>query len=315
MKPNSISTLQTWVLNQLGAPVIDIHVAEEQLENRIEEALDFFQDFHSDGTERTYLQHQITGNQIATPVATSFTIGEMVTGSVSGAFASVITKSNGILTVGTPTGTFIVGETIVGNQSNVSGLLNSYTTGDIDNHYITVSPDVTAIMNVYPVTSSISNSLFSASYQMKVEDLWALQNQGMGGDLSDYERTMEYLNTLDSVLTGEIPFRFNKRTSMLHLDMDWSTVSVGDFIVVEARKIVDPNTYTSLFNDRMLKKLATAYVKRQWGSNLKMLSGIQLPGGVTINGQQIFDEAIEEIEQVENQIRSTFEEPVMFLVG
>jgi hypothetical protein len=321
MRPNSITSLADYCMQQLGSPVIDIHVAEEQVQNRIEDALDFFQEFHDDATERTYLTHKVRGNEIATVSATSFVITETVTGAVSGATAVVNSIVAGILIVSTPVGTFIQGESITGSKSGANGTLTSYTTGDIDNGYLPVGAGVVAISDVYPIVGTGSTSQFSYSYQLKLQDLYSLQyngGNGIGGSggLAQYEETKEYLNTLDSVLTGVKLYQFNRRKSQLVIDMDWkNTVQPGSYIVIEAFVIIDPALYTSMFDDRMLKKLATAYIKKQWGSNMKLHSGIMLPGGITINGQQIYDEAMQEVENIENQIRDTYQDPCGFLVG
>jgi hypothetical protein len=126
---------------------------------------------------------------------------------------------------------------------------------------------------------------------------------------------MQHLRLLDIMFVGEAPIRFNRHTSKLFIDWDWKKAVIGDWLVMEGYIIVNPDTYTKVYNDRMLKKLATALIKRQWGNNMKKFGGMQLPGGIIMNGQQVFDEAILEITQIEQQIRAEYEEPPMFLVG
>lgn len=324
-QPNSFDTLAEYCLQQLGAPVIDIHVAEEQVQNRIEDAFDFFQEFHGDATELTFQKYVVKGNQIATPAATSFTVGETVTGQVSNATAKVLATSAGILTVDTPVGTFTLTETIIGNQSATNSTVTTYTQGDIDKGFIAVPAGVTAIRNVYPLTNAggtNSNSQFSAAYQMKLDDMYALLHGDVAGNgngwanLAQYEAVKQYLNTMDFVLTGEKIYQYNAKTRRLVIDMDWkNSVKPGDTILAEAYVIVDPAAYASIWNDRMLKKLATAYIKKQWGNNLKLHSSVILLGGVTVNGQAIYDEAVTEIDAIEEQIRDTYELPVGFLIG
>lgn len=318
MKPSSISTLADYCMQQLGAPVIDIHVAEEQVTNRIEDALDFFQEFHVDATETFFLKHQVRANEIAVASATAFKPGETITGTVSGAKVAVIgLKTNGILNVATPVGAFVVGEDITGEQSGANGTITSYTTGDIDNGFVPVSDAVTAVSAVYPVNSISANNgnVFSDAYQMQIQSLYDLTNGSTIG-VADFARTKQYMNTVDFTMSGTKSFRFNKRVGKLYIDMDWKTEVVpGDYIVAEAYRVLDPVEYKSQFNDRMLKKLATAYVKKQWGSNVKLHSGIVLPGGITVNGQAIFDEAVSEIADIETEIRDTYELPCMPMVG
>jgi hypothetical protein len=117
------------------------------------------------------------------------------------------------------------------------------------------------------------------------------------------------------LFSGETPVRFNRHTDKLYIDMNWATISAGEWAVIEGWIIIDPDTYPQIYNDRMLKKLATAYIKRQWGNNLKKYQGMQLPGGIMMNGQQIYEEAVQEITELEQTIRNTFEEPPQFLVG
>jgi hypothetical protein len=321
MRPNSFDSLTRYCFEQLGAPVIDIHVAEEQAQNRIEDAFDYFREFHGDATERMFMQHQVTDNQIAIPAATSFTFGETITGSVSGTTAHVTGLSTGILSVDSPVGAgWIVGESITGNESGTNGVIGSYTTGDIDNGFLPVGSAVVAVARVYPISGGAnSNSQFSASYQIKVNDIYSLQSSSGSlatGGLAYYEETKEYLNMMDTVLVGEQQFRFNPKTAKLYIDFNWrENINPGQWILVECFTVVDEAAYTAIWNDRMLKKLATAYIKKQWGSNLKLHSGIVLPGGITIQGQQIYDEAMEEIEKIEEQIQSTYQEPPSFLVG
>lgn len=321
MRPNSFDSLATYCFQQLGAPVIDIHVAEEQAQNRIEDAFDFFREFHGDATERMFLKHQVTDNQITIPQATSFKYGEPVVGAVSGTTANITAISAGLLQVDTPKGAgFIVGETITGSQSASSGTIGTYTTGDIDNGFLPVGSAVAAVVTVFPITAgSNSNSQFSASYQIKVNDIYSLQSSSGSlatGGLAYYDETKQYLNLMNDEFLGEQIFRFNSKTGKLYLDFSWrDNVNPGDWILVDTFSVVDEDAYTAIWNDRMLKKLATAYIKKQWGSNLKLHSGIVLPGGITIQGQQIYDEAMEEIEKIEDQIRDIYMEPAGFFVG
>jgi hypothetical protein len=127
---------------------------------------------------------------------------------------------------------------------------------------------------------------------------------------------MQHIRTLDMLFTGETPIRFNRHTDKLFIDWDWANdVQAGEWIIIEGYLIIDPTTYTDVFNDRMLKKLTTAYIKKQWGNNMKKFSGMQLPGGIVMNGQQIYEEAVAEIAELEDKIRDTYEEPPRFIMG
>jgi hypothetical protein len=318
---NSFDTLAQYCLQKLGAPVIDIHIADEQIANRISDAFQFFREFHGDATDRMFLKHQVTDNQITVPSATSFKLGETVTGSVSGTTAQITAISQGLLQVNTPAGSgFVASEQITGGESGANGVIGTYTTGDIDNGFIPVGPGVVSVVNVFPIAGgATSNSQFSAAYQIKVNDIYNFQSsQGSlaTSGLAYYEETKEYLNTMDSVLVGQQIFRYNPKMGRLYIDFDWrNNLAPGDFILADCYGIVDEEVYQMIWDDRMLKKLATAYLKEQWGNNLKLYGGVQLPGGITVQGQQIYDEAVAEIEKIEDQIRDIYQEPVGFLVG
>ena len=320
-RPNSYDTLATYCLQQLGAPVIEIHIAEEQVQNRIDDAFDFMREFHGDATERTFLKHQITDNIITIANGSAFTLGETVTGAVSGTTAQITAVQPAQIQVNTPVGAgFTAGEMITGAQSGSSGFATTYTTGDIDNGWIPVGAAVTAVTRVFPITAGTNtNSQFSASYQIKINDVYDLSSSNgrlATGGLAFYDETKQYLNMMDDQFLGEQIFRFNPKTGKLYIDFSWrDNVNPGDYLLVDTYVVIDEAVYASIFNDRMMKKLATAYIKKQWGNNLKLHGNIVLPGGITIQGQQIYDEAMEEIDKIEDQIRDTYQEPVMFLVG
>jgi hypothetical protein len=127
---------------------------------------------------------------------------------------------------------------------------------------------------------------------------------------------MQHIRTLDMLFSGETPIRFNRHMRKLHIDWDWKNdIQPGEWIVIEGTIVLDPDVYNDVYNDRMLKKLATSYIKKQWGNNMKKFGGMQLPGGITMNGQQIYEEAVAEIKELEEKIRSTFEEPISLQIG
>ena len=154
--------------------------------------------------------------------------------------------------------------------------------------------------------------MFDINYQIRLNDLPTFTSTSYVG----YEIIMQHLATLDMLFIGDVPIRFNKHTHILYIDWEWATrVPAGTWIVIEGFSEINADTYTSVYNDRMLKRLATAYIKKQWGTNMKKFEGMVLPGGVSMNGQQIYNEAIDEIKEIEDDIRSSFQEPPQFLVG
>ena len=244
--PASREQLKDWCLRQLGFPVIEINVDDDQVEDRIDEALQYFQDFHFDGVERWYLKHQVTAQNIA-------------------------------------------------------------------DKYIPITDNIIGINRIFPVGSTnASVNMFDLRYQLRLHELYDFTSTSY----VNYTLTMQHIRTLDMLFSGETPIRFNRHSNKLYIDWDWNyDIEPGEYIVIEGFIILDPNTYTDVYNDRMLKRLATAYIKRQWGSNMKKFSGMQLPGGIQMNGQQIYDEAVAEIKEIEDLIRDTYEEPPQFLVG
>lgn len=245
-KPANREELKDFCLRQLGYPVIQINVDDVQVDDAVELALEYWHEFHFDGTERTYLKHLIT-------------------------------------------------ET------------------DMSNQYIQLGNDVISATRVFPVGgTNMSMTFFDLRYQLRLNDLWDLSSTSY----TNYALTMQHMRTLDLLFSGEQPVRFNRVNERLYIDWDWSSdITAGQYIIVEGMIILDVDAYTKAWNDRLLKKLATAYVKKQWGNNMKKFGGMQLPGGVTMNGQQIFEEAVKEITDTEQEIRNTYEAPPGFLVG
>ena len=245
-RPASREELKDFCLRQLGYPVIQINVDDVQVEDAIDMALEYWQDFHFDGTERTYVKHQITQE-------------------------------------------------------------------DKDNQWIQLSDQIIGAVRIFPVGgTNQSMGMFDLRYQLRLNDLWDLSSTSY----TNYTLTMQHLATLDLIFTGQTPVRFNKVNNRLYIDMDWmNDVDAGEFVVVEAMIITDPNQFSAVWNNRMLKKLATAYVKRQWGQNMSKFDKMQLPGGVTMRGADIYAEAMNEIALTEQEIRNTYEAPPGFLVG
>lgn len=244
--PSSRQQLKDWCLKQLGAPVIDINVDDDQVEDRIDEAFQYYQQFHFDGTERTYVKHQITAE-------------------------------------------------------------------DLTNQWIPISDQIIGVTRIFPLASSNATvNMFDLRYQLRLHELYDFTSTSY----VNYVLTMQHIRTLDMLFSGEQPIRFNRHTNKLYLDWNWVQYgTLGEYLIIEGTVITDPEQYTDVYNDRMLKKLATAYIKKQWGNNLKKFAGMQLPGGIQLNGQQIYNEAVNEIQQLEQEIRATYEAPPNFIMG
>ena len=243
--PASREQLKDWCLRQLGFPVIEINVDDDQVDDRIDEALQYFQQFHYDGVERWYLKHQIT-------------------------------------------------------QEN------------IDNGWIPITENIIGVTRIFPIASSNATvNMFDLRYQLRLHELYDFTSTSY----VNYVLTMQHIRTLDMLFSGEQPIRFNRHTDKLYIDWNAGMMNVGEWLIIEGYIIVDPDAYTDVYNDMMLKRLATSYIKRQWGNNMKKFGGMQLPGGIQMNGQQIYEEAVQEITALEEQIRNTYEEPPQFILG
>lgn len=249
--PNSRQSLIDYCLRRLGAPVIEINVDPDQVEDCIDDAIQFYQEFHSDATYRTFLKHQITSTDVA-------------------------------------------------------------------NEYITLSSDVHYIVQLLPFNTSTiggGSGPWSLKYQIAVSDLY--NSNGFYADLKYYEQMGQYLNTLDMVLTGTPITEYQRKGNRLHIYGEWwdNELKVGDYIVIECFVTIDPDVQVSIYNDKFLKAYTTALIKQRWGQNMSKFEGMQLPGGVTISGERILNEAASEIEQLEEKMRLEYEPMPQFFVG
>ena len=315
--------LQDYSLRRLGHPVIEINVEDGQVSDRIDDALQFFQEYHFDGVERVFVSHQIVGSKLklTTNIASTFTKGEIVTGGTSGATAKV-DSSDGqyIIVEEIKSGTFVASETLTGGTSGSIATLSPtdfYTKGDIENGYVPIGSGILGVTRLFNFGGAATNNsrdgqLFDLMYQFRMNDLYNF----MGADMVYYTIVQSHLTTLEKLLTSERQIRFNRKTDRLYVDTDWDkTFNVGDYIVAEAYAIIDPATYTEVYDDMFLKKYTTALIKRQWGENLKKFAGIQMPGGVTLNGDQIYQEAVQEIQAIEQEMSLKYELPPSFMIG
>ena len=322
MAISSRQGLIDYCLRRLGFPVIEINVDDDQIEDRIDDALQYFQEYHFDGVERVYLQHQITGatlrfSGLSSP---SFEVGETLVGATSGASCRVLSINGMTISASKISGTFIASETLTGENSGFSRALaatNFYTPGDIENGYVSIPDAVIGVIRVLPVNGPSSgmnnaNNMFDVVYQFRMNDMYNL----LSADMIYYTQMKQYLSMLDMLLVGDRSFAYNRKTDKLEIHCNWSDVfEPGDFIIVECYRIVDPSTYTQVYNDMFLKKYATALIKKQWGDNMKKFGGMQLPGGIVMNGQQVYDEAVQEINLIEEEMQLKAELPVDFMVG
>jgi hypothetical protein len=244
--PTSRATFKEYCLRKLGKPVIEINVDDDQVEDRIDECIRYYWDYHFDGTEKTYYKQAVT-DQI---------------------------KSDKYITL----------------PENIIGAIRVFQIGD---------PSIRA------------SDMFNIRYQIALNDLYQLTTVS----LLPYYMAMQHLGTITELLVGQQPIRYNRHTNKLHVDMDWTKIDVGQFLLVEAYEVIDPDTYTDAWGDRWLQEYTTQKIKYQWGSNLTKFTGLQLPGGVQFNGEKILDDAEKSIEKLEQEMISSYSLPVSDMIG
>ena len=313
-----------YVLRSLGAPVIKINLTEEQLEDRIDEAIDFWQQYNAEGVIHTYLKTRITATELrcVTPDTHKFKAGEKIIGETSKSKAVVVEYMNetqsvhGILLVDTESGEFMRGE-MVYSETEPEKKIQLRDTEDyirkgiIDTHKIEVPDWILGVTNMLTINNgSSSQNLFDYQYQLKMYNLWDLASTSM----INYDMTMKHLDLMNWILSACPQFDFNRHEGYIYPILDWSfDVKAGDYIVFEVYRAVNPNQHTKAWNDVWLKRYAIALAKQQWASNLKKFSGIQLAGGVTLNGTELYQEANQERKEIEEYLMSILPPSAMFI--
>jgi|TARA_R110000823_G_scaffold101462_12_gene218004 hypothetical protein len=317
--PNSKTTFIDYCLRALGAPVIEINVDDDQVDDRVNEALQFYQTYHSDAIEKVYLKHKVTNSTLtlSASVASNFTVGEIITGGTSGAKALIKTATGTTITynVLTDFSKVFTTEGITGTDSGATATVSAVAKGDMENGYVTIPELVTDVLSVMPIKDAVSSTnMFDIKYQMHLNDMYSL---GFLGSLTEYVMTQQWLSLLDMVIDdGKKSLSFDRHKDQLRIDMDWNVeVDVDNYILIECYRVIDPDSFTEVYNDYFLKRYATALIKRQWGTNLLKFEGMVMPGGVTFNGRQLFDDANEELLKLEEECRLNWEQPVDFYTG
>lgn len=319
---SSRQQLKDYCLRRLGAPVIEINVDDDQVEDRIQDAIEWFQEYHFDGTERMYLKSLIEAStlEFATPDSNLLIEGEIITGATSGATAKVYKALTATkIQLKQTQGTFLDGEIITGGTSGATislGATTAFILGNWDKLYLDIPDAVLGVNRIFilgPGTAGMNTrNIFDVVYQFRLNDMYDL----MSTDLIYYAQVKQHLSLLDMMLPGERSIRFNRKQNRLYIDVNWPEILTPDtYIMVECYRLTDPAEFSKVYNDLFLKRYATALVKRQWGNNMKKFDKIQLPGGVTLNGKEIYDEAMEEIKEVEVEMQNRYELPPLFEIG
>lgn len=243
--PTTKDQFKEYCLRTLGKPVIEINVDDDQVDDRVDEALKYYWDYHFDGSEKIYFKYQITA------------------------------------------------------QTKID-------------RYVPMPENVIGVVNLFPIGQALNtNNLFNIRYQIALNDLYTLTSVSM----VPYYMAMTHVQFLEQMLVGQQPIRYNRHMNRLYVDMDWGIINEGDYIVAEAYQIVDPDVYADVWKDRWLLRYATCLIKQQWGNNLKKFGGMQMPGGITFNGQQIYDEATTERRELEQEMITSYSLPVTDMLG
>ena len=344
--PTTKATLKEWCLRRLGKPVVEINVDDDQVDDRLDEALQYFSEFHFDGVERMYLKHQLTTDDVnraavAADIETTLADGGTTAahipttttdGAVSASGTSVTLTSatsfpaTGTITIatdGTNAAEDVAYTVVTGNVLTTAALVRAHldnstvtlkvaTVWKHNQGYIPIPDSVTSVLNVFPFSDNATTNMFDVRYQLRLNDLYDFSSTS----IVHYEMTMQHLDFLDHILVGEKPIRYNVHQNRLYIDMDWANdMGVDEYFVIECYRKLDPAVWTDIYNDFFLKKYATALIKKQWGQNLIKFNGVTMLGGVTMNGEMIYTQAQEEVQRLEDEMRLTYEMPIDFAIG
>ena len=280
-QPTNRQELVDYCLRQLGAPVLEVNVAEEQIDDLVDDAIQYFQERHFDGVEKVYLKYQITQDDIDR--------GKARPGDSSVGIASTSATTS-----------------IVGTAATFTYYENS--------NYLQVPSNIIGVNKVFQFNSTAAGSgIFNVKYQYMLSgvNLWG----GAGFDLLSYSMTMSYLETMNFLLNTHKQIRFNQRSDRMYLDVDWNNLQVDEFLIIECYRGLDGEDYSRLWNDSFLKPYLTSLIKRQWGMNLIKFQGVKLPGGIEFNGRQIYDDAEKELETIRERMTFNYEMPPMDMIG
>ena len=279
-KPASRSQFIDYCKRQLGAPVLEINVADEQIEDIVDDAIQYFQERHFDGVAQTYMKYKVTQDDID--------------------------RGKG------PGSTGVVGLTTSSATADIAGTEVQFDYTENSN-YLAIPPEVIGCTKDFHFDgyNTITNNMFSVKYQLFLNDIyyWGAT------ELLTYAMTKTYLEDINFLLTTEKQIRFNQRQDRLYLDIDWSSMTEGDYLIIDCWRAMNPNDYTRVWNDSFLKPYTVALIKKQWGTNLIKFAGVKLPGGTELNGRQIYDDAEKDLNRIREIMSNTYELPPLDMIG
>ena len=324
--PTSRKEFSEFCLRKLGKPVIEINVDPDQVDDRIDEALRYYYDYHFDGAEKIYYKWQYTQQYHPGVISeieiynggTGYANGETITftgrdPSAKGNTANVtiITDNKGTITgfnfIDRGTGYSNEPTITINTTSGSNAVIHAYNGG-----YVPLPDNVTGAVNIFEIGQALNtNNLFNIRYQIALNDLYTLTSVSM----VPYYMALQHIQFLEQFLVGRQPLRYNRNKNKMYVDVDWNIINNGDYLIIEAYQIVNPDIYKKAWSEFWLQKYATCLIKQQWGTNLKKFGNMQMPGGLVFNGQQIFNEATDERKQLEQEMVYTWSLPVTDMIG
>jgi len=284
-KPTTRQGLIDYCLRRLGAPVLEINVDDDQIDDLVDDAIQLFNERHFDGVERMYLKYEVSQNDI--------------------------NRARGLKngSVDSKTGVGIVTTTGTSTDSGAGSVTSTFYE---NSNYIQVPDPVIGVEKVFKFnTSEISGSMFSIKYQLFLNDMYRFDSI----DLLQYSMVKTYLSDIDYLLTTDKQVRFTKNQNRLYLDTDWGDLTAGDFLVIDCFRALDPSNFAKIYNDSFVKRYLTALIKRQWGQNLIKFRGVKLPGGIELNGREIYEDAEKELDEIRNKMSMDYELPPLDFIG
>tara|TARA_B100001094_G_scaffold278254_1_gene287579 strand:- start:3477 stop:4340 length:864 start_codon:yes stop_codon:yes gene_type:complete len=285
-KPSTRQGLIDYCLRQLGAPVLEINVDDDQIDDLVDDTIQYFNERHYDGVEKMYLKYEISQDDIDRGQGVTVAGGNEVDGKTGVGIVTTTATSTGI----------------------AATTFNFYE----NSNFIQVPDSVIGVERLFKFdTSSISGGMFSIKYQLFLNDLYHFSSL----ELLQYSMVKSYLEDIDYLLTTDKQVRFNKRQDRLYLDIDWGAQTAGNFIVIECYRALDPESFIQIYNDSFVKRYLTALIKRQWGRNLSKFRGVKLPGGIELNGGEILQQADQELSEIKSRMSMEYELPPLDLIG
>jgi hypothetical protein len=267
MKPSSRQQLIDYCLRKLGYPVLEINVEDDQIDDLVDDALQYFNERHFDGVEKMYLKYKITQDDIDRAKENTTTSR----------------------TVGVTTFNYLEAKNYIEIPDSIIGIEGIFRFDD----------------------STFSSGMFNIAYQIFLNDVYNFTSI----ELLNYAMVKEYLETIQWLISPQKKIRYTKRQNRLYIDMNWSSVPVNSYVIIDCYRILDPSDYTKIWNDSWLKQYLTATIKKQWGQNMIKFQGVKLPGGVELNGRQIYEDAINEIADIKTRMSSEYELPPLDMIG